>query len=150
MGLPQTLAETKLVIRRTFKAPREKVFRAWTEEETIKQWWGPEGCTPSSAEIDLRVGGRYRIGSCRTEAGEEIFANGEYREIQPPERLVFTWNWEPPGMEIEETLVTVEFRELGGATEIILTHERLPDEKARDLHGMGWNSALDCLAKLYA
>ena len=150
MGLPQTLAETTLVIRRTFKAPREKVFRAWTEEETIKKWWGPEECTPEITEFNLRVGGRFRIATCKSETGEEIFVNGEYREIQPPEKIVFTWNWEPPGMEISETQVTVEFRERGGATELTLTHERLPDEKTRDLHGKGWNSGLDCLARLFA
>ncbi len=146
MSAPKTREETTLIVKRIVQASREKIFRAWTDPEEMKKWWGPEGCTPSSVEIDLRVGGRYRISTCRSEAGEEIFVNGEYCEIVPPERIVFTWNWEPPGMELGETLVTVEFRERGGATEIVLTHERLPDEKTRDLHGMGWNSALDCLA----
>ena len=147
MSAPKTSAETTLVIERIIQAPRKKVFRAWTDPDALVKWWGPEGFTPSSAEIDLRVSGRYRISSCRSEAGEELFVNGEYREVVPPERLVFTWNWEGADMDFGGTLVTVEFRERGEETEIVLTHERLPDEKTRDLHGMGWNSALDCLAK---
>ncbi len=147
MGLSQSLAGTTLQITRLYKTTREELFRAWTDPEALKKWWGPEGCTPEITEFDPRVGGRFRIASCKSEAGGEIYVNGEYREIVSPERLVFTWNWEPPGMEIGETLVTVEFRDCGGETEITLTHERLPDEKTRDLHGVGWNSAFNCLAE---
>ena len=150
MAFPKTVPETTLQISRVYQATREKLFRAWTNPETLKKWWGPEGCTPSRVELDLRVGGLYRIGTCKTEAGEEIFVNGEFREITPPERLVFTWNWEPPGMEIEQTLVTVEFRNHSKGTELTLTHERFPDEKTRDMHGFGWNSGFDCLEKFLA
>ncbi len=149
MSAPKTREETTLIVKRIVQASREKIFRAWTDPNAMKKWWGPEGCTPSSAEVDLRVGGRYRISTCRSETEEEIFVNGEYYEIVSPERIVFTWNWEPPGMQIGETLVTVEFRERGEATEITLTHERFPDEKTRDLHGAGWNSTFNCLAKYF-
>ncbi|MFC1491253.1 SRPBCC domain-containing protein [Nitrospinota bacterium] len=148
MTAPEGRPEITLHLTRTFQSPREKVFRAWTDPEEITKWWGPEGCSSPSAEIDLRVGGRYRIAMTTPEMGE-IYSTGEYREVIPPERLVFTWVWEKvPEMEGVETLMTLEFREKGDSTEIILTHERFPTEKDRDNHEWGWNSCLDCLEKM--
>lgn len=136
-----------LNIRRSFKAPREKVFKAWTDPQALKKWWGPEGFSTPSAEIDLRVGGKYRLGM-KSPEGEVFYLSGIYREVKPPEKLVYTWNWEGPNMDIGETLVTVEFLDLGSATEIILTHERFPTQKACDEHDKGWNSTLDRLAAI--
>jgi len=101
-------SDTTLHLRRTFTAPREKVFRAWTDPEELKQWWGPEGCSTPIAEIDLRVGGKYRFGMKPLE-GDLIFVSGTYREIRPPEKLVYTWVWEGSEMDAGETLVTVKF-----------------------------------------
>lgn len=86
-------SETTLRLTRTLKAPREKVFWAWTTSEALKSWYGPEGWTTPSAEVDLRVGGGYRIVMKGPQA-EEIILSGTYREVQPPERLVYTWQWE--------------------------------------------------------
>ncbi len=139
--------EITLNLRRTFKAPRKKVFRAWTDPEELKKWWGPEGYDTPSAEVDLRVGGKYRLGMRKLPDGEIFYLSGIYREVRPPERLVYTWRWEAQP-EHGETLVSVEFREVGDSTEVVLTHERFPTEKARDDHNRGWSGCLDRLAKL--
>lgn len=147
MASPTPGTEITLNLRRIFKAPREKVFRAWTDPEELKKWWGPEGYATPSAEVDLRVGGKYRLGMRKLPDGEIFYLSGIYREVRPPERLVYTWRWEAQP-EHGETLVTVEFREVGDSTEVVLTHERFPTEKARDDHNRGWSGCLDRLAKL--
>ena len=147
MASPTPGTEITLNLRRVFKAEREKVFRAWTDPEELKKWWGPEGYATPSAEVDLRVGGKYRLGMRKLPHGEIIYLSGIYREVRPPERLVYTWRWEAQP-EHGETLVTVEFREVGDSTEVVLTHERFPTEKARDDHNRGWSGCLDRLAKL--
>jgi uncharacterized protein YndB with AHSA1/START domain len=147
MASPRPGAETTLNLRRTFKAPRAKVFQAWTDPEELKNWWGPEGYATPSAEVDLRVGGKYRLGMRKLPDGEILYLTGVYREVRPPERLVYTWRWEDKP-EHGDTLVTVEFREAGESTEVVLTHEFFPTEKSRDDHNRGWNGCLDRLAKL--
>jgi len=144
--------ETKAIfIKRTFNAPREQVFRAWTRPDELMKWFGPEGFTTHSADVDLRIGGNYRIG-LRPPEGEVFYHQGTYREIDPPEKLTFTWLLEDQDCagsqnESAETLVTVEFRDLGAATEVSLTHEFLPSEKAREGHEYGWNGCFDSLAR---
>lgn len=138
--------ETTLHLRRTFAAPREKVFRAWTDPEELKTWWGPAGYATPMAEVDLRVGGKYRLGMRKLPDGEIFYLSGTYREVRPPEKLVYTWSWEGEP-ELRETLVTVEFQEMGHSTEVILTHEFFPSQKVRDDHNKGWTSCLDRLAR---
>lgn len=138
-------SEAAVILQRTFSAPRERVFRAWTDPDELKKWFGPsDQFTVPTAEVDLRVGGKYRI-AMRSPDGNLNVAAGVYREIRPPERLVFTWSWEEGGMDIGETLVTVEFRGAGQSTEVVLTHELLPTDEARKAHGEGWTG---CLARL--
>jgi len=139
--------EATLVLTRTFAAPREEVFRAWTDPEALKKWWaaGP-GFTTPIAEVDLRVGGRYRLGMKAPDQELPYVVGGTYRAIHRPARLVYTWVWE--GTDGPETLVTVEFRTLGSSTEVILTHEFFPTDEARKGHEMGWGSCLDGLAKI--
>lgn len=126
-------------LKQIFPAPREKVFRAWTEPEELKKWWGPAGCILPFAQVDLRVGGQYRFGMQYPPA-DIFYLTGTYREIRPPEKLVFTWRWENPDMDKGESLVTVEFRDLGDATEVVLTHQRFPDEAVAAQHNQGWAS----------
>jgi uncharacterized protein YndB with AHSA1/START domain len=144
----ETRSEITLNLTRTYSAPREEVFRAWTEPEALKRWFAPsdEFSTPI-AEVDLRVGGAYRIGMKPPDQEDMFIVVGTYREVQPPERLVFTWSWEE-GMDVGETLVTVEFRDLGGSTEVVLTHELFPNEQARDKHNEGWSGCLERLEKI--
>lgn len=139
--------QTTLRLARTFAAPRQKVFRAWTDPEELKKWWGPPGYDTPSAEVDLRSGGKYRVGMRKLPDGPVFYLTGTYREVQPPERLVYTWRWEAEP-EYGETLVTVEFHERGGSTEMLLTHELFPSEKMRDDHEQGWSRSFDKLEKI--
>jgi uncharacterized protein YndB with AHSA1/START domain len=141
----QTLHPASLELRYIFDAPRERVFRAWTEPGMLKQWFraAPNYTTPI-AEVDLRVGGRYRFGMKPPESEQVLVATGVYRLIQPPEKLVFTWTWEGAGAP--ETLVTVEFRQKGRQTEITLTHKNFQDPAERDQHNQGWQGCLTQLA----
>ena len=146
---------TTVQISRTFKAKREKVFKAWTTAEALKQWFGPtDGFTVPSAEVDLRVGGKYRI-QMKAPDGEVHTVGGTYREVSVPEKLVFTWAWEEGGgcgdsgnEPPVETLVTVVFREKGSSTEITLTHELFPNRESRDKHDEGWSGCLNRLTKV--
>lgn len=136
--------QTVLVLSRTLAAPREKVFHAWTDAQALRQWWaaGP-GFTPTIAEVDLRVGGRYRLGMRAPGQDADYVVAGTYREVQQPARLVYTWAWEGTGAP--ETLVTVEFHDRGSHTEMVLTHEQFADAADRDRHATGWVGCLDSL-----
>ena len=138
--------ETTLQLRRVFKAPREAVFAAWTRPEQMKKWIIPEpGFTTPAVEVDLRVGGKYRI-QMLSSKGNNHTAIGTYREILRPEKLVFTWAWLEYPMH-GETQVTIEFLERGGATEMVFTHEFFPTRASRDDHNRGWTGALGHLQK---
>ncbi|MGB8355118.1 MAG: SRPBCC domain-containing protein [Chthoniobacteraceae bacterium] len=133
--------EHSLSINRFIKAPRERVFAAWTNPEDIVKWWGPGVSYAISAKVDPRPGGAFHVTMQTTENGV-MKINGIYREVTPPSKLVFTWSWESrPG----ETLVTVEFTEVQGGTSLTLTHEGFVDAETRDNHNWGWNGALDKL-----
>lgn len=151
-------AETSLHVSRVIHADRETVFRAWTEPQQLKRWSCPEGATVDDVQVELTVGGRYRI---RMKGDEGAWtAVGEYREIERPSRLVYTWDWEEKGHKMsvhdrlegsEATVVTVEFKDLGGGeTEVLLTHERFPNSEARDGHESGWVSCLANFERLFA
>jgi uncharacterized protein YndB with AHSA1/START domain len=141
--------DTALQLTRTFAASRDQVFRAWTEPEQLKQWWGPPGYEALVVEVDLRAGGRYRIGMRELPSGEVFYLSGVYEEVQPPERLVYTWRWEAESAD-SETRVTVEFRDRGRATEVVLTHEMFPTRPARDQHQAGWTGCLEKFATCLA
>jgi uncharacterized protein YndB with AHSA1/START domain len=141
-----TEAATALRLERTFEASPDEVFDAWTNPEVLKRWWaaGPDWETPA-AEVDLREGGRYRL-SMRDPANNEIHTViGEYREVQRPGRLVYTWRWETGSSEPNETVVTVEFHGRGGATDVVLVHEGLGSEQSRGAHEHGWVGVLENL-----
>jgi len=148
-----------LRVTRLIKAPRERVFAAWTTPEDITKWFGPGTCRMLSAVVDLRVGGEYRFrvnspecaenGAGKGEAANVMEVCGVYREITRPARLVYTWSWEPR-QDFGESLVTVDFLDKEGFTEVRLTHERLPNAEQRDKHSHGWNGCLDKLEKQLA
>jgi len=144
-----TKTETSLRISRTIKASPETVFRAWTEPDQLKRWSCPEGITLGDVQLDLTVGGRYRLRMDGPD-GKVYTAVGAYREIDPPRRLVYTWQWEEKENDVGETLVTVEFHARGDATEVVLKHELFPAAEAKDHHLQGWTSIFDKLEKLYA
>lgn len=131
-----------LVMRQTVKAPPAEVFSAWTETERLQLWWGPEGVACIGAEMELRVGGVYRIGN-RFPDGKVIWLAGRFEVIERPRRLVYTWGVEPA---VPAERVTVSFEAREGGTEVIVTHERIPDLATRDMHRMGWEGCLKGLS----
>lgn len=145
-----TETTTSIRLTRTIRAAPEKVFRAWTEPDQMKRWSAPEGYTVAEAASELRVGGRFRI---RMEGPEGAVhtAEGEYRKVDPPKRLAYTWDWTDEGASMGDTLVTVEFRETGeGHTEVVLVHELFPGKEAAEDHEQGWASCLNRLEAIFA
>jgi uncharacterized protein YndB with AHSA1/START domain len=136
-------AGQELVITRDLKAPRERVFAAWTDVRQSSIWWVPKDCTLLSCDMDVRVGGVWRR-SMRVPDGTVVTKHGVYREIMPSERLVFTYNSAyADGTADPETLVTVTFAELGGKTRLTLRHSGFWSEAARVSHTGGWTGALE-------
>ena len=133
-----------LTLKRRFNASTEKVYAAWAEPEKLVQWFGPAKVKAGSikAEMDVRVGGRYRI-SFMQESGEYSEVGGIYREVVPNQRLVFTWAWH--STPERESLVSVELKPEGAGTLLTFHHEQFFDQTARDNHERGWT---ELLAKL--
>ena len=130
---------TTLVLRRTFKASRERLFDAWTDPNVACQFLCPDGVR-AVIEMDVRVGGAYRI-DMHLSDGSLMPACGVFRELRRPEKIVMTWDEDRDGGE-HNTLLTLEFFERANGTELVLTHENFSSEGARDGHGYGWGSIL--------
>ena len=135
-----------LNLTRSYPVAPEKVWRAWTDPQAVKQWFKPDpSWSIPLAEADVRVGGRYRILMQDTK-GQEFDLTGTYREVVPCRRLVMTWSWKnQPG---HESLVTVTLRAAGKGTELELRHERYIDMENEASHQEGWSGALDQLGVL--
>ena len=141
--MPAVNAKPSLTLKRRFRAPADKVFEAWTRPEALKRWFGPsDAYTIRSAEVDLRVGGRYRIAATDPHGGTHN-VGGEYREIVPSERLVFTWAWESTPERL--SVVSISIKPTAEGCELTLVHEQFADEPARDRHQHGWTGSLDRL-----
>jgi len=147
-------AATTVRLERTFDAPARDVFDAWTNPEVLRRWWvvDPAWRTPL-VEVDLRVGGSYRLSMEDPDAGTTHTVCGEYREVRPPERLVYSWAWEDEqGQAGHVSTVTVEFVAASSAegegerTMVVLEHSGLESPDSRDRHGHGWNACLEMLA----
>jgi uncharacterized protein YndB with AHSA1/START domain len=128
-------------VRRTLAANPEEVFRAWTDPEWMGNWMSPVGT--ATAEVDLRQGGRFRV--VMSGRGMVIEHTGEYLHVEPPNRLVFTW--QSPFTGDEPSVVTVALSAAPGGTELVLTHGRLPRDVAES-HGEGWAAMFDRLATM--
>jgi uncharacterized protein YndB with AHSA1/START domain len=138
------LAPATVVVRRTIAASAEDLFDAWLDPEALAIWMRPGGIKKTVAKVDARVGGRYEI----VMQGDATFPHtGEYRVIDRPRQLVFTWI--SSGTEHHESLVTVDFVSAGKRTEVVVTHEQLPSSQ-RTSHTNGWSSALEHLDEHYA
>jgi len=140
------LADDELLITRDFDAPASLLFTLWSDPVHFRTWMGPEGYDCPNAEIDFRIGGRYR-GMIRSKDHGDSWFGGEYREIERPTRLVFTWKWDTgPSGEVE-TLVTITFREHGdGKTTMTFHQTPFISVARRDSHIGGWNSLFNKLA----
>jgi uncharacterized protein YndB with AHSA1/START domain len=132
-----------LIVRRVIAATPERLFEAWTSPLELRHWWGPEAVTCTAAEVDLQVGGRYRIAN-QLPDGTTLWISGEFERIDKPRQLVYTWRVEPGSQPPERVTVTFEARSAG--TEIVVAHERIADAATRDRHEQGWRGCLDGLA----
>ena len=142
--------ELELTVSRVFDTPRETVFRAWTDPEQATLWWGPQGFTTISCEMDVRPGGAYRA-CMRSPEGTRHCRRGVYREVVTPERLVFTFAWEDAhGDPGHEMVVTVTFADIGGKTALTLHQAVFETVAARDDHRRGWISTIERFAEYLA
>jgi len=146
MSPAPTMGGTTLHLRRTVPASREAVFSAWTDPDSVRRWFGAPDTSIPRADLDVRVGGDYRIEMESPLGTASVF--GTYIEVERPERLVYTFCWEGLPAPIAETQVTVEFHDRGAATEVVLTHERQPSRAAHEWHRWGWTHSLERFADL--
>jgi len=145
-----TEQNTSLEIKRVIKAPRDRVYAAWIDPSQMKQWFGPVDVKTNNLLVDARVGGEFRWDLTNAD-GEEMTMLGEFRELQPGRKIVFTWQWQDDADWADHvSVVTVNLSDRDDGTELRLTHENLPNEKSRDGHNRGWNSALDKLENFVA
>ena len=132
----------RLIVRRLIRATPERLFRAWTAPDQLLQWWGPEGVVCTQADVDLRVGGRYRIAN-QMRNKETIWIFGEFEAIDYPFGLTYTWcigsEHAPPER------VRVRFSPVSSMTEVVVEHENIATAATRQLHEQGW---IGCLSGL--
>jgi uncharacterized protein YndB with AHSA1/START domain len=134
-----------LRMERTYEAPAQAVFDAWTSEEVMRRWWHAEHDWETSvAEVDLRVGGEVRVVMRNPHTGEEYGGGGRYTIIEPPEKLAFTWVWDD---DTKSRMIELEFDEADGVTTVRFTHSGLWNEESVRSHEGGWGRAFDNLAR---
>lgn len=144
-------ANLSLIVRKTIAAQPVQVFQAWTQANILKKWWGPQGVTCHEAEVDLRVGGAYRIGNTLP-GGEVIWITGHFEVIEKNEILVYTWSTGDDHTTRSER-VTVKFNAIKlsegqNGTEVIVIHEQIENQERIELHRHGWEGCLDGLEGL--
>jgi uncharacterized protein YndB with AHSA1/START domain len=148
MSNTKTATVPALVIRRTFNAPRDRVFDAFASAQGIRSWLCPETSKITDLQADVRPGGTYRIDFLNAD-GEAIIVKGMYSEVRRPERLAYTWRWEEDDAKDEyDTFITVDFVEKGAGTEMTFKHEGFATEESRANHEKGWTSSVNQLETL--
>jgi uncharacterized protein YndB with AHSA1/START domain len=135
-----------LEIKRVLPAARSDVFRAFSTADELAKWWGPEGFTVSSLEFSPCVGDRYRI-EMQPPEGDPFYLTGEFREVDPPARLSFTFVYEDPDPNDVENLVELSFQDLGESTETTFTQGPFKTEPRLELHRDGWTDTFDRLER---
>lgn len=139
---PEEERPDRLVVRKVIPVPREEVFAAWIDPESVRHWMCPGDILTAEAQLDPRVGGTYRIVmKSRTSAFDH---RGEYLVVDPPSKLVFTWV--SAETDNQPTIVTVELFARGNQCELVLTHERFREADAVRRHRGGWGQIVDKLA----
>ena len=138
-----------LEMNRPLPAAPSLVFEAFTDPNDLARWWGPEGFSTPSLEFDPRVGESYRI-EMQPPEGDAFYLTGEFRVVDPPTRLAFTFRWEDPDPDDVETLAALSFRDLGDSTKVALTQGPFKTEARRGLHRDGWTDSFDKLERLIA
>ena len=128
-------------------APRERIFRALTEPAELAKWWGPRGFTTPGIDLDLRVGGGYRF-TMQPPGGEPFHLSGEFLQIDPPGRLVYTFRWDEPDPDDRQTVVTLSLGDVADATQVSLSQGEFATEARLALHRGGWTDSLEKLREL--
>jgi uncharacterized protein YndB with AHSA1/START domain len=139
--------ELTLEMKRVLPAAASVVFAAFSEPNELAKWWGPQGFTTPSMEFDPRVGATYRI-EMQPPEDDSFYLTGEFREVDPPARLAYTFVWEDPDPDDVETLVDLSFRDLGGSTEVAFTQGPFKTAARHGLHRDGWTDGFDKLEHL--
>ncbi len=144
--MTETSLDPVLRIERTFSAPRERVYAAWTEGALLRKWSCPEELIVGEAWNEPRVGGRFLLEMLDPDTGARYVAVGRYLELTPPERIVMTHGWldegeDPEAVDARSTRVTVEFFDEGPGTRMVFVQRGFRDEETRDGHDGGWRSA---------
>lgn len=158
MSLAASLASETLQVKHAYSASPERVFAAWSDPEALERWFGPHSHRCKVEQYDFEPGGRYQIRmiptgedpDCGGDPTQDSVCAGEFIEILSPSRIVMSFTWVENGGDIGDTLVTIEINAAGNGSELILTHERLPDEEMRMAHEGGWKGSLECLEEYLA
>jgi uncharacterized protein YndB with AHSA1/START domain len=129
-----------LQLNKTYPVKQERVFHAWTKPEQLEKWWGPQGFKTTIDEMKVEVNGKYKF-NMHAPNGEVHVLAGQYIEIVPNEKLVFTWKWADG--DFPATIVKIDFIDKGDSTEVVVTHTELPSEDAAKNHNQGWTSTLE-------
>jgi len=146
----QSTTVPAIIIHRNYSASPQQVYAAWTDPKLASQFMCPEDVKSGKIDMDVRVGGKYRIEMLMPN-GETYVAYGVYKDVQPAKRLSMTWTWEEDNKaEEHETLLTIDLAPNGSGTDLTLTHEKLASQKSADDHTHGWNSILDKLSDVRA
>lgn len=135
-----------LHLERIIAAARERVFAACVDAEKLEEWWGLAGFTSSEIRLDPREGGRYRI-TMQPPDGEAFHLGGEFREVEAPRRLVYTFAWEELDPDDRETVVTLVFEQADNGTRLVLDQGLFKTEARYELHRAGWTETLDRLER---
>ncbi|HEX6587011.1 MAG TPA: SRPBCC domain-containing protein [Solirubrobacterales bacterium] len=137
-----------LTMERSYAAPVERVFDAFTSEEVMRRWWhaGHDWETPE-AQVDLRVGGEVRVVMRNPHKDARYGGGGRFTEIDPPARLAFTWTWEDDRDQVEQ-VIEIDFDERDGETTVRFTHRNLWDEETVADHEDGWSKVFDNLRRV--
>jgi uncharacterized protein YndB with AHSA1/START domain len=141
------LGELTLELKRVVPAAPSVVFGAFSAADELAEWWGPKGFTVPSLDFKPRVGDSYRI-EMQPADGDPFYVTGEFREVDPPARLVYTFVYEDPDPDDVETLAELSFRDLGESTEVVFTQGPFKTEARRELHRNGWTDSFDKLEQL--
>jgi uncharacterized protein YndB with AHSA1/START domain len=148
MSNAQTSTIPALVIKRTFNASRERVFKAWTTVELLREWYSPPGISVGAVTFEAREGGRYSV-AMNMPDGEVYIVSGVITEFRAPERLAYTVRWKEDDPKTEhDTFVSVDFVDRGKQTEIVFTHDGFLTGESRERHDGGWNGCFSRLEEL--
>lgn len=153
MSLAAQTASEVVQLSRHYNANIEQVFAAWSNPEALGQWFGPSSHTCKIEKFDFRTGGEYQIrmiptgedSDCGGDSAQDSVCAGQFVEINEPNRIAMTFTWIENGGDIGNTLLTVELKNRGKGTDVVLIHEKLPNEAMRQAHASGWEGSLESL-----